>query len=287
MKRNKRVNSFKSIIKNATTSVRSSSHVRNYKPTNYIHHNSHYEILIIKKGGGVHSIDFNEYPVVDNQIFFLRPGQMHKFSPASDAEFYFVAINQNEIELNSNILLSQFDFFKSFNSLGYVLLDSVDDLINVVKTIQFQLTPLNKKLAHQDIVVSSYIVVLLIQIQRCYSEFKKKLKIKTVYSSVVVEFNKLIEDNSISKRFVKDYAKLLFVSSNYLNERVKLETGKPASYWINNSLIIQLKKILIQTTKSLKEIAVEFGFTSSTHLVRFFKTNQAITPQVFRKKFTF
>mgnify|MGYP004008566759 FL=1 len=142
-------------------------------------------------------------------------------------------------------------------------------------------------MSHQDIVVSSYIVILLIQIQRCYSEFKTQLNIKTVYSSVVVEFNKLIEDALINKRFVKDYAKLLFVSSNYLNERVKLETGKPASYWINNALIIQLKKILIQTTKPLKEIAAEFEFTSSTHLVRFFKTNQSITPQVFRKKFTF
>lgn len=278
---------FKSIIKNATTSIRSSSHSKNYKPTNYIHHNSHYEILIIKKGGGLHSIDFNEYPVQDNQIFFLRPGQMHRFSPSKDAEFYFVAINQNQIELNSNILLSQFDFFKSFNSLGYVILDSVDELIDIVKTLQTQLSNINRKLDHQDIVLSSYIVIFLIQIQRCYSEFKSKLKIKNNYSSIVIEFNKILDNSAIKKRFVKEYASLLFVSANYLNERVKLETGKPASYWINNSLIIQIKKSLIQTTQSIKEIALEYEFTSPAHLIRFFKQHQKITPQVFRKKFVF
>ena len=106
----------------------------------------------------MHSIDFKEYPVQDNQVF-LRPGQMHRFSPSADAEFYFVAINQNQIELNSNILLSQFDFFNSFNSLGYVILDSVDGLIDIVKTLQVQLLDSNKKLDHQDIVVSSYIVI--------------------------------------------------------------------------------------------------------------------------------
>ena len=278
---------FKSIIKNATTSIRSSSHSKNYKPTDHIHYNSHYEILIIKKGGGIHSIDFEEFPVEDNQIFFLRPGQMHRFNPTKDAEFFFVAINQDEIELNSNILLSQFDFFKSFNSLGYVILDSVDELIEIVKTLQKQLNDSNRKLDHQDIVISSYIVIFLIKIQQYYAAFKSSLNIKNAYTPVVLEFNKLIEDQSIKKRFVKDYASLLFVSSNYLNERVKLETGKPASFWINNFLIIQLKKSLIQSTKSIKELSIEFEFTSPAHLIRFFKQHQAITPQVFRKKFTF
>ena len=166
--------------------------------------------------------------------------------------------------------------------LKTVLVDSYGS-----KTPLTQLSNINRKLDHQDIVLSSYIVIFLIQIQRCYSEFKSKLKIKNNYSSIVIEFNKILDNSAIKKRFVKEYASLLFVSANYLNERVKLETGKPASYWINNSLIIQIKKSLIQTTQSIKEIALEYEFTSPAHLIRFFKQHQKITPQVFRKKFVF
>ena len=122
-RKNKAVNmnkSFKSIIPNATKVIRSSSHQANYNPTQHIHRNEHYEILVIKKGGGTHSIDFINYPVKDNQVYFLRPGQMHQFSPSKQAEFYFIAIDNENIQLNSNIALSQFTFFQSFYSLDHL-----------------------------------------------------------------------------------------------------------------------------------------------------------------------
>ncbi len=277
-------NTFKSIIADVQKSVRSSSHSNNYKPTEYIHPNNHYEILLIKKGGGKHSIDFNDYPVLDNQVFFLKPGQMHRFSPEKKAEFYFLALDKEHIELNSNIALSQFDYFRSFNTFGYMIFDNIDELIHLIGKIQKELG--NKSNTNnQDIIISSYIVIFLVKIQQKFQELKYDKKIKSRYSPLVIEFNKLIDSESVQQRFVSEYAKLLFVSANYLNERVKLETGESASHWIHQSLMIAIKKQLIKNNESLKEIATKFGFPSSAHLIRFFKKNQNMTPKTFRNTY--
>ena len=278
---------FSNIIKDASKTIRSKSYTHNYQPTNYIHRNTHYEILVIKKGGGTHNIDFKEYPVLDNQLFFLRPGQMHQFSPTQETEYSFIAIDNNEIKLNNNIALSQFKFFQSVYAKGYHLVDDVKAIMKSIQQIQEELKPEKKSKINQDIIISSYTVILLIQIQQLFNHSKlKKTKQNNTknQSDLIDEFNKLIDSDTNCKRFVKEYASLLFVNPNYLNERVKLETGHPASFWINQSIIINIKKALLKTTKTLSEIAKEFNFPNSTHLIRFFKKQENITPLAFRKQ---
>ena len=84
---------------------------------------------------------------------------------------------------------------------------------------------------------------------------------------------------------MKDYAKLLFVNPNYLNEKVKKETGFSASYLIHQSILIEIKKMLIKSHVSLSDIAQHFNFPNTTHLIRFFKKIQNQTPVSFRKQY--
>ncbi len=273
---------FSTIIKDASKTIRSASYTQNYQPTQYIHRNTHYEILVIKKGGGTHNIDFIEYPVLNNQLFFLRPGQMHQFSPTKETEYSFIAIDNNDIKLNNNIALSQFKFFQSLYAKGYHLVDDVNSIMQSIQQIQKELNPQKKSKINHDIIISSYTVILLIQIQQLFNN--PKINKTKKQSDLIDEFNSLIDSDTNTKRFVKEYAALLFVNPNYLNERIKLETGHPASFWINQSIIINIKKTLLKTTKPLSEIAKKFNFPNSTHLIRFFKKQENITPLAFRKQ---
>ena len=264
-----------------TAGIRSSSNQANYIPNPKVHYNSHYEILVIKKGGGTHHIDFIDYPVKDNQLFFLRPGQLHKFSPAADTEFYFIAIDHEKIELNINFSLKQFGFFQSFNTPGYVLCNQVDSIIATINTIQQALSPAKKNYVNQDVLVSSYMVILLVQLQQEIFGLKQIKTLQSKYSNLVNQFNELIDDETIIFRSVKQYAAKLFVTPNYLNEKIKLETGFSASYWINKSLIVAIKKMLIRSDKTIKEISFMFGFSVVSHFIRFFKNHQKISPREF------
>ena len=42
------------------------------------HRHDYYIILLVKKASGKHIIDFNEFDLADNQMFFISPGQVHQ-----------------------------------------------------------------------------------------------------------------------------------------------------------------------------------------------------------------
>ena len=263
--------------------VRFSGAEAKYKPIRGLHQHTHYEILLIKRGGGEHIIDYHSYPVVDNQVFFLRPGQVHQFKPSTQAEFYFVAFDSNAIQLNSVIQLNQFEFFQSFNTLGYVVIQDIDPVIEIIKSLMED-TYQSPPFLNQNTLVCSYLMIFLIKLQREFIQSCADSGHTNKTSDIVKEFNRLVDDSTCCYRFVHDYAKQLHVSPNYLNESVKRETGKPVSYWIYDKLLLESKRRLLQTQKSIYEIATDLQFPDATHFSRFFKRYAGTTPKLFRLK---
>lgn len=50
------------------------------------HIHSFYQVIWFKKGKGKHSVDFKNYDVFDNSIFFVGPNQVHHFDENYDYE---------------------------------------------------------------------------------------------------------------------------------------------------------------------------------------------------------
>ena len=129
-----------------TLSIRASD--GNHHPRQGAHRHDHYEILIIESGSGTHMIDFELFNVCSNQIYFLRPGQVHEFRPNKGAQFYFIAFDKDDVLMHAPTQLNQFEFFQSFHLTGPVVMDEVDSIIEDMVRIQ---TELNQPAQLQDI----------------------------------------------------------------------------------------------------------------------------------------
>ena len=42
------------------------------------HRHDYYTVLIVKKANGIHKIDFESYELMDSQVYFVSPGQVHQ-----------------------------------------------------------------------------------------------------------------------------------------------------------------------------------------------------------------
>ena len=252
-----------------------------HRPRRGLHQHKHYEILIIKQGGGHHIVDFECYEVQENQIFFLRPGQTHEFSPRKGSEFYFIAFDKDEIMMNAPTHLRQFEFFQSFHCDGPVQLDEVDSIIKQMIDVQYEL---NHPGPMQSVLVSGLVTVLLIKIQRKFRQFSA-IEVSQ-FHALVMHFNQLVDDPACLFRFVKDYAQRLHVSATYLNDTVKKVTGRPASYWIQKKQVVFAKQLLNDRRLNFKIIASQLGFSDATHFARFFKSQTHMTPTAYRASLT-
>ena len=64
------------------------------------------------------------------------------------------------------------------------------------------------------------------------------------------------------------------LSANYFGDLVKRETGKSAQEYIQLKLIHLAKNKILDTTKSVSEIAYELGFKYPQHFMRTNQVNQ-------------
>ncbi len=99
------------------------------------------------------------------------------------------------------------------------------------------------------------------------------------------EFNLLLTKNIKHSRGVKFYAEHLAVTSKKLNYLTKTFYGKTAKVFIEERIIIDSKKLLLETPETVKQISYNLGFTEPTNFNKFFKKNTATTPQQYREQY--
>lgn len=77
-------------------------------------------------------------------------------------------------------------------------------------------------------------------------------------------------------------AEQLHLSPNYFGDMVKKETGKTAMKYIHLRIIDMAKERLLDTRRSISEIAYTLGFKYPHHFTRFFKKTTGQTPHDYR-----
>ncbi len=76
----------------------------------------------------------------------------------------------------------------------------------------------------------------------------------------------------------------MHISAKYLNQVVKSLIGQTAKAVIQEKIILNAKRELRFTEKTIKEIAYELGFEEPLHFSSFFKNCTGVSPSAFREQ---
>lgn len=98
------------------------------------------------------------------------------------------------------------------------------------------------------------------------------------------QFIKLVSQHFKRERSVEWYSSEMCLTPKHLSEVVKLVSGKTAGQWINTLVIIEIKSLLMNTSLSIKEIAMEMNFPNQSFLGKYFKNTEGVSPSDFRKE---
>ena len=96
------------------------------------------------------------------------------------------------------------------------------------------------------------------------------------------KFLSLISAHYKRERTVAFYAERMNMTTRYLNDVVSYATGSNVKAVIDEYVMAHLKTTLKTDTRSIKEIAFEYGFESSSFFCDYFKKHIGLSPQVYR-----
>lgn len=95
----------------------------------------------------------------------------------------------------------------------------------------------------------------------------------------------MVEEDCFKSKKVQYYAKRLGISTKTLNNIVNNVVNNSAKTFIDETTIMQIKRLLISTDYSIKEIAYIAGFSDPTNFFKYFKKFTNNSPEVFRQAY--
>lgn len=250
------------------------------------HIHGFYQIIWFKKGKGVHYVDFKEYPVEPDTLFFISPGQIHCFDRQTGGDGCIIHFNESFLsdEGSSENVFLKYNVFNAFDSVPYYKVVSTD-------TIRFDylLRSMKEELdsaglfAHKDCL--KYLLRLfLIGIQRTGERGTGiPLCINNSANRTFIRFRQMLEHHYHTMHTVKEYAAHINVSVKTLTNCVYESSHSTPLALINDRIVLEAKRQLLHSSLKVKEIAFQLGFEDPSYFVKFFKRNTGYLPAEFRE----
>jgi AraC-like DNA-binding protein len=102
--------------------------------------------------------------------------------------------------------------------------------------------------------------------------------------SLFERFLTLVQDHCMEHREVEFYSSKLFITSKYLTEICKKNSGKTAMEWIHNYTTRRIVLLLRNKDLTLTEIAETMHFSSSSFFSRYVRKTLGVSPSEYRRK---
>lgn len=249
------------------------------------HVHSFYEILWFQGGHGHHTVDFVDYDVKPNTIFFLSPGQVHHFDVKEGYSGLTIKMCTDFMHDDGSAdgVFMKYNTFHTFDAAPYFTVD--DSAAKVLADIVSQMeeeTEHSGDFGNTDI-LKSLLCIFLVKIQRHGKrENIIRLDTKNPAHQLFIQFRKLVELDYDSLHTVQDYADRLNVAVRTLNRSVNLCSGKAPLSFINDRIILEAKRLVRYSNMMFKEIAFELGYDDPSYFVKFFKRQTGFLPSDFR-----
>ncbi|MCS3532276.1 helix-turn-helix transcriptional regulator [Chryseobacterium sp. JUb7] len=242
------------------------------------HKKDHFLIIVLENGSLQIHIEEKTHSLKAGKTSVIFPEQVHFISNVSE-DLKGKIILFEEILFCSDILKNELSTYNVNLStqLNCTVLSSEDfqqslHTIEVIKSIYQKPSLIKKEQARFHIKI--FLLGLIESVHGLHPVLHKETADKPVY----VRFKKLLNEHYKHHRTVQYYAEKLAISPKKLNSITKKHCGETAIQAIHNRILIEIKRQLMFSDLSHKEIAFDLGFNSPSALNKFVKSKLKETP---------
>ena len=246
-----------------------------------------YMIVFVYSGNysiKINGVDYDDY---QSSVYFIKPGDIVQMRFNGECTGIFIGFEDSFFSqrYHENIL-RYFDFFQLDSASQQIVSESVR--AKVVLLVDMMLGEYSTDRVYRMKVLRSYLNILLCELQSV-DEDDQHLAIeynKASYNDRILAFMDLVEVHFKEAKTPSFYAEKLCVTPNYLNKLCKQERGITAGQLVRQRIVVEAKRLLQFSTFNVNEIAQELCFDSTSYFVTFFKKQEGITPDHYRKSFS-
>lgn len=255
-----------------------STHLQKHEFITKPHKHDFYLIILFTKGSGKHFIDFEEFPIEEGSIFFLKPGQVHSWELSDDIDGYILFHDKEFLLLSPE---TERDIYQILAySLSHPPLFNLDDCKIFEKQYERMLEEMEANLPYKR----SYLRHLLSQMYICLGRLMEQTTLPEITKNDYIKtLEQLIDQRFKEWKTPSDYSEELNITTAHLNSLCQRAFGKSTRQLINDRIILEAKRLLTYSSMQIKQVGDELNYQDISYFIRFFRKQTGITPEKFRK----
>jgi len=241
-----------------------------------------YNLIYFTKGSGRHFIDFNWYPVRKNTLVYLAKEQVNAFDFSTDLKGYCMVFTE-EFFVSCFSNLTEDFVFRLFNPQLFspiLQIPKESDFVDYFNLLRKEFN--SKKSFNQNEIIKSLLTILISKAENIKQNQSKSFKDSSKLL-VFQKFNSLLENHYTESRNASFYANKLAVTYKHLNSICKELMNKTAKSIIDDFIVLQAKRKLINSDIKSTQLAYNLGFEDPTNFTKYFKKLTGLTPKSFLK----
>ncbi|QTE35004.1 helix-turn-helix domain-containing protein [Mucilaginibacter gossypii] len=245
------------------------------------HRNEHYLFVLVTDGNLKLVVDSRGMVIPAQSVYYILPGQvMQHFDTEADA--YVIAVDAFLLNQTYKFILDEGCFVQTPVAInaerGGRLKSAISLLGAEVKDASVNSCKEHIKRGLIDAVAGMFAGEYVDSTIAHGRKDSSAVRITTAFKRLIFAEYKTLKKPS-------SYASALNISTPYLNEAVKEISGQTVSYWIQNMIMFEAKRLLIYTDKTIKAIAYELGYADYVYFSKMFIGMVKMSPGAFRKKY--
>jgi AraC family 4-hydroxyphenylacetate 3-monooxygenase operon regulatory protein len=235
------------------------------------------------------TVDFNHYKTESPSLFFITYQLLDIKKGSTDEasliyynrDFYCIQIHDKEVACDGLL------FHNVFENPKVELSDSENDIIqNLFENIKDEL---QSKDSSSEEMIRTYLKQIIIRATRKWKAQNiepENLKINHQELDVFRDFSRYLEIHYREKHNVSDYAEMLHIAPKTLSHKFKNLNLESPNQYIINRILLEAKRLLFYTDKTVKEIGYDLGYEDPAYFNRLFTQKVGSTPINFKKNYS-
>ncbi|MBB6107664.1 AraC-type DNA-binding protein [Mucilaginibacter lappiensis] len=245
------------------------------------HRDDHYMFFLLENGSGSVMIDFIDMPLPEHSLYYILPTQVHQRIKNYAADGWVIAVDTALIPPECRTVFESTLILQQPHVLNAAYLQQFRDLLALlfVKYMEDNAGPFYILAIHS--LLQSFFAIAA----TCYNgDADMNLKVSRPVQ-LKSQFKDLLTTEIRTVKSPAAFAAKLNVSEAYLSEILKKTTGFPPSYWIQQEVIMEAKRLLYYSDLTVKEIAHTLGYTDHSYFSRLFSKITGTSAIAFRDQY--
>lgn len=250
-------------------------------------HQIEFYALVYYTGGETkHLVDFVWHEVKANTLIYLTRGQINAFCFKKGVSGYLILFTEAYFRRQLNKMPDS-EVVRLFNSHLFSPKLQIPENSNVHQYIALLFDEFydGKETFNKANTINALFTVL-------FSKLEQLKKFQTFHIKEsdklqrFLQFKTLVEEEYTQSRNADFYADQLHMSYKHLNSICKAIIDRTAKQFIDEFIILEAKRRLINSSIKSTELAFALGFEEATNFVKYFKNKTGFTPNRFKKLYS-